>query len=78
MAGSGVMVIAGYFYTIDTFRYAEVALVSPFKYLSIVWAAMLGFLIWSDVPDSWMIGGTLLVVGSGLYILHREYVTRRR
>jgi drug/metabolite transporter (DMT)-like permease len=78
MAGSGVMVIAGYYYTIDTFRHAEVALVSPFKYLSIVWATMLGFAVWGDIPDIWMIGGTALVVGSGLYILHREYTTRRR
>jgi drug/metabolite transporter (DMT)-like permease len=53
-------------------------LVSPFKYLSIVWAILLGFMVWGDVPDFWMMAGTCLVVASGLYILHREYVVRRR
>ena len=76
MAASGVLVTAGHYYTIETFRHAETALVSPFKYLSIVWAIVAGFAVWGDVPDEWMIGGTVLVVASGLYILHRELVRR--
>ena len=31
-----------------------------------------GFLIWGDVPDRWIIAGSVLVIGSGFYILHRE------
>jgi drug/metabolite transporter (DMT)-like permease len=78
MAVSGILVAVGHYYTIETFRHAATALVSPYKYLSIIWAMLLGLLIWGDVPDSWMITGTLLVVGSGLYILHREWMLRRR
>ena len=78
MAVSGVLVAAGHYYTIETFRHAATALVSPFKYLSIIWAVLIGLLVWGDVPDSWMMTGTLLVVASGLYILHRELLVRRR
>lgn len=78
MAGSGIFVTAGHFYFIDTFRHAEAGLVSPFKYLSIVWAAAIGFFVWGEAPDSWMLTGTTLVVGGGLYILHRELVRHRR
>jgi drug/metabolite transporter (DMT)-like permease len=77
IAASGVLVTAGHYYTIETFRHAETALVSPFKYLSIVWAILIGFMVWGDIPDVWMIGGTSLVVLSGLYILHREIVAQR-
>ena len=38
----------------------------------------MGFLVWGDVPDQWMLGGTLLVVASGLYILHREFIRHRK
>lgn len=78
IVASGILVTAGHYYTIETFRHAETALVSPFKYLSIVWAILIGFMVWGDIPDAWMIGGTSLVVLSGLYILHREIVVQRR
>ncbi len=78
IVASGILVTAGHYYTIETFRHAETALVSPFKYLSIVWAILIGFAVWGDIPDVWMIGGTSLVVLSGLYILHREIVAQRR
>lgn len=78
MAASGVFATAGHYYTIETFRHAETALVSPFKYLTIVWATVIGVVVWGDIPDAWMLAGTTVVVGSGLYILHREYAMHRR
>ena len=59
---------------IESFRLGEVALVAPFKYTSLVWAVLLGLLIWGDLPDAWTWIGSALVVGSGLYIWHRELV----
>jgi drug/metabolite transporter (DMT)-like permease len=64
-----------HFLMIETFRLAEAKVVAPFKYSTILWAMIIGFLIWGDLPDAWIITGGALVVGSGLYILHRE---RRR
>jgi drug/metabolite transporter (DMT)-like permease len=78
MAASGVLATAGHYYTIETFRHAETALVSPFKYLTIVWAIVIGIAVWGDIPDIWMLAGTAVVVVSGLYILHREYSVHRR
>lgn len=78
MAASGVFATAGHYYTIETFRHAETALVSPFKYLTIVWAIVIGIVVWGDIPDAWMLAGTSVVVASGLYILHREFAVHRR
>lgn len=57
---------------IESFRLGEVGLVAPFKYTSLVWAVLLGLLVWGDLPDAWTWVGSTLVVGSGLYIWHRE------
>jgi len=78
MAASGAFATAGHYYTIETFRHAETALVSPFKYLTIVWATAIGVIVWGDIPDAWMLTGTAIVVASGLYILHREYAVHRQ
>jgi drug/metabolite transporter (DMT)-like permease len=50
--------------------------VVPFNYLSLVWAMILGFAVWGDVPGPDLIAGAAIVVGSGLYILWRETLRR--
>lgn len=57
---------------IESFRLGEVGLVGPFKYSSLVWAVLLGLLVWGDLPGPWTWVGSCLVVGSGLYIWRRE------
>src|SRR5271163_5172628 len=50
----------------------------PFNYLSLVWATILGFAVWGDVPTPGLLVGSAIVVASGLYILWRETLRRRR
>ncbi len=69
---AGVLLCAAHFLHIETFRFAEAALVTPFKYSSLLWAGAIGFLIWGDTPDRWTVLGAALLIGSGLYIFHRE------
>ena len=52
--------------------------VVPFNYLSLVWATVLGFVIWGDVPTESLFVGSAIVVASGLYILWRETLRRAR
>jgi drug/metabolite transporter (DMT)-like permease len=49
-----------------------VALIAPFDYGALVFAVLFGYVIWRDVPDPYIITGAVIVVASGLYILHRE------
>ena len=60
------------------FRLAPVAIVAPFDYLALVFAMVLGYAIWGDLPDAWILSGAAVVVVSGLYILHRETMLARR
>jgi drug/metabolite transporter (DMT)-like permease len=52
--------------------------VAPFNYLSLVWATLLGFAVWGDVPSPGLLVGTAIVAASGLYILWHGTLRRRR
>ncbi|HBT42437.1 MAG TPA: EamA/RhaT family transporter [Rhodospirillaceae bacterium] len=72
MALSGFLMAGAYFLIIESFRFGEAGLVVPFKYFNMVFAVAFGFLLWGDLPDVWTWTGSAVLVGSGLYILHRE------
>ena len=61
-----------HFCMITAFQHAEVSLVSPFKYANIIYAVVLGYFIWGEVPSSHMVMGAALVIIAGLYIMRRE------
>jgi len=42
------------------------------RYAAVVWAVLLGFMIWGDVPNTLAVIGTLIIIASGLYTMHRE------
>jgi drug/metabolite transporter (DMT)-like permease len=56
----------------QSYRLAEASLVTPIKYLSLVFAIVFGFTIWSEVPKILTLFGALLVVMSSLIIFTRE------
>jgi drug/metabolite transporter (DMT)-like permease len=51
---------------------APTSAVAPFQYFSLIWAMLLGFAIWGDVPTVSLIIGGAIVAGSGLFLLWRE------
>lgn len=54
------------------FRRADVSVVSPFRYASVLAALFVGFVVFGDFPDPPALAGFALVVGAGLYSWHRE------
>ena len=72
MALSGFLLGGAQYLMIEAFRHAEAAVVAPFRYFQMVWGVLLGFVVFGDLPDRWLVGGAALVIASGLYILHRE------
>ncbi|MEK9968461.1 MAG: hypothetical protein VW600_04945 [Ferrovibrio sp.] len=47
-------------------------MVVPFTYTSLLWAILLGWLFFADLPTSLMLLGAAIIVASGLFVLHRE------
>jgi len=62
---------AQYFWT-QALHLAPAAAVSPFYYLTLVWALVIGFFVWGDVPTLWLLIGSGVVVTSGLFLLVHE------
>jgi drug/metabolite transporter (DMT)-like permease len=60
------------------YRAAEAGLLAPFKYSSILWSILLGFLLWNYVPTFGMLAGIAIVIGSGVYVLQREMALARK
>ena len=56
----------------QSFKLSEVSLVSPLKYLALVFGIIFGYLIWGEIPSIKTLIGALLVVASSLIILRRE------
>jgi drug/metabolite transporter (DMT)-like permease len=53
-------------------RHGDIAVVAPFRYIVVLWAIIVGYIVWGEVPDLAMILGTALVIASGIYTIHRE------
>ncbi len=78
MAIAAVLLLVGYHFIILAMREGEVSFVSPFRYSSLLWAIGLSTLIFGEAPDIYTIIGSVLVVGSGVYMVYRENVLKKR
>ena len=61
----------------QSYKLAEVSLTTPLKYLSLVFAIVLGFFIFQEIPSTWTIFGSLLIVISSLIIFTREHALKK-
>ena len=75
--GIGLVSTFGHLTIVFALSRAPASLLAPFQYLEIIGATLFGFLIFGNVPDSATIAGVTLIVGSGLYVFHREAVLAR-
>ena len=62
----------------QSYKYSEVSLVTPLKYLALVFAIIFGYFIWSEVPTLKTLMGALLVILSSFIIFRREMILKNR
>ncbi len=77
MAGMGVMAGLGHYFVTIAYSQAPAAVIAPFNYLQLIGAAVLGYILFGDLPDFWSWVGAGVIVASGLYIGHRERIRHR-
>jgi len=76
----GLFALAGAFGSVGVmcvthaFRLGPAAVISPFEDSALIWASLLGFLLWDELPDTVTLIGAAIVVASGLYIIYRETI----
>ena len=74
MVAVGAFGAIGHYLLIVAHRFTPASVLSPFMYTQLLWAGTLGYLMFHDIPNRWTLAGAGIVVGSGLYLLHRERV----
>ncbi|MDE0050586.1 MAG: DMT family transporter [Rhodospirillales bacterium] len=72
LAGIGALGSAGHLCLIHAYRLADVGLVEPLVFFRLVWAALLGFLVFAEIPDLWIWIGGLLIVAATTHLARRE------
>ncbi len=72
LIANGVINGLGQYWWTRALSLAPTAAVGPFYYFMLVWSAALGFIFWGDVPTLTLLGGSAIVVGSGLFLLLHE------
>lgn len=77
LCASAGFLVFGYLFSIKAMRVGEIAFVSPFRYTILIWAIVLGILVFGDIPDGWTLLGAGIVVATGVYTFYRERKLRR-
>ncbi len=67
----GVFGGAGHYLFIHAYRLAPASRVAPFIYLQLLTIVMFGFIVFGDMPDIYTLIGATVIIGSGVYLLHR-------
>ncbi|MFN3745479.1 MAG: DMT family transporter [Hyphomicrobiaceae bacterium] len=65
----------GHYIFILAYRHAPASTLAPFIYFGLITHTALGYVIFGQLPDTWTIAGALIVIASGVYLVHREHVT---
>ena len=69
--------MAGQICLIYSVRWGELSAVAPFRYTGMLWAILLGFGLWGELPDPLTFAGISILVCAGLYTIYREQTLRR-
>ncbi|MEO8667957.1 MAG: DMT family transporter [Bauldia sp.] len=72
LIGSAVFLVGGYYANVIAMRHGDISVTAPFRYSVVVWAIVVGFLIWNEVPDLPMLVGTAVIIVTGIYTFQRE------
>jgi drug/metabolite transporter (DMT)-like permease len=70
--GVSASATVGQYFWVQAFKSGEMSAVAPFEYLRLPFAVFMGWLIWGQMPEIWTYIGAAVVIGSTLYIAHRE------
>ena len=68
----GFLGAVGHYLMIKAYEIAPASLLAPFDYTTLIWATILGFVMFGDLPDAWTVVGAIIIMSSGLYLIRRE------
>ena len=73
---TAIAIIFGLLFSVMAMRYGDASYIAPFRYTAMLWAIIIGVLLFDDWPDQLTLLGTMIIVASGIYSFHRERLRR--
>ena len=73
----GVVATLGQWSGIKALRLGEASVIGSIQYTQIIYAAILGYVLFFEVPGIYTLTGSAIIIGSALYIAHREAMRKR-
>ena len=70
--GVGLFFALGIYFQIIALTFTRASVVQPFHYTLILWAIILGYIFYDDVPDNYTILGAVIITLSGIYVLNNR------
>lgn len=77
LAALATLGATGHYCLVRALAHAPAVVIQPFSYTMLVWAVLIGYLVFGDLPDRWTVAGALVVVAAGCYAAWREQVRAR-
>lgn len=73
LVGAGIFGGIGQVLLTQSYRYGEASLIAPFEYISMLWAIIVGYLLFNSTPSATMLIGSGIVIASGMFVIYREH-----
>ncbi len=78
LAGVGFWAAVSHLAMTFALKFAPVSTLAPLHYFEIVTAVVIGYVVWGTFPNALTLAGIAVIVGAGLYIIHREHLAARQ
>ena len=72
LTATAVFATLGHIALVKAYSLVEITVTQPVTFVQLVWASLLGYFVFAEVPDVWTILGGMIIVASASYIAHRE------
>ncbi len=77
IAASSLFIVGGYFFSVQVMRAGDVSFIAPFRYTGLIWALLLGWVVFGEWPGMMTLLGAGIIVATGLFTLYRERALMR-
>ena len=74
---AGALHAGANFLMIEAFRLGAAAMIAPFRYTALLWALAIGYAVWGDAPDPWIVAGGAVIIAGGILVVRSESHARR-
>ena len=73
----GVVATAGQWVGVKALRFGEASVIGNIQYVQLIYATILGFFIFGETPDRYTLAGAAIIIGSSIYLTHREAIRKK-